>query len=44
MRLVPFNIHTVVQLAVITLAPVGPLLLTMMPLEQLLDQMLKLVF
>jgi hypothetical protein len=44
MRLVPFTRQTVVQLAVLTLAPVGPLLLTMMPLEQLLERMLKIVF
>ena len=37
MRLAPFNMQTVLQLAVITLLPLAPLLLTMIPLEELLD-------
>jgi hypothetical protein len=37
-------VQAVLQLALVTLAPVGPLLLTMMPLEQLLERMLKIVF
>ena len=41
---VPFNMRTVLQLAVTTLLPVGPLLLTMVPLEELLDRLFKLVF
>ena len=41
---VPFNMRTVLQLAVITLLPVGPLLLTMVPLEELLERLFKLVF
>jgi hypothetical protein len=44
MRLVPFTLGTVWQLAVITLAPVAPLALTMMPLEDFLDQILKVFF
>jgi hypothetical protein len=44
MSLVPFTRSTVVQLAVITLLPVAPLLLTMVSLEELLGQLLKVVF
>jgi hypothetical protein len=43
MRLVPFTSQTVLQLAVTTLLPVVPLLLTMISLEQLLDRLLKVV-
>ena len=44
MRLVPFGRDTVLQLAVIPLLPVVPLLLTMVSLEELLKQLLKVVF
>ena len=44
MRLAPFTLQTVLQLAVVTLLPVGPLLLTMIPLEELLERLLKIVF
>ena len=44
MRLVPFTMQTVLQLAVATLLPVVPLLLTMISLEELLARLLKLVF
>ena len=44
MRLAPFAMPTVLQLAIVTLLPVGPLLLTIIPLEQLLERLLKLVF
>ncbi|MGH8768926.1 MAG: hypothetical protein ACREVZ_14655 [Burkholderiales bacterium] len=44
MKLVPFTMRTAVQLAVVTLLPVGPLLLTMIPLEELLLRILKVVF
>jgi hypothetical protein len=44
MSLVPFTRVTVLQLAVITLLPVVPLLLTMVSLEELLKQLLKVVF
>ena len=39
MRLVPFTMRTVVQLAVVTLLPVVPLLLTMIPLKELLERL-----
>jgi hypothetical protein len=44
MRLVPFTKGTALQLAVMTLLPVLPLVLTMIPLSELLDRLLKLVF
>lgn len=44
MRLVPFSIRTVVQLAVVTLFPIAPLLLTMIPLKDLLEQLLQAAF
>jgi hypothetical protein len=44
MRLAPFTWQTVVQLALATLLPVAPLLLTMVSLEQLLGQALKMLF
>jgi len=44
MRAVPFTLKTVLELAVITLLPVLPLLLTVIPLEELLERLLKLVF
>jgi hypothetical protein len=44
MRLAPFTLQTVLQLAVVTLLPVLPLLLTMISLEQLLDRLLQIVF
>ncbi len=44
MRLAPFNLQTVLQLAVITLLPVLPLTLTMISLEELVDRLLKIVF
>jgi hypothetical protein len=44
MRLVPFNLQTVVQLAVVTLVPVLPLTLTMFSPEQLLEQVVKMLF
>ncbi len=44
MRFVPFTVQVVVQLAVTTLVPVVPLTLTMISLEQLLEQLLKVVF
>ena len=43
MKLVPFGKDTLIQLAVITLAPVAPLILTMIPLGQLLDRFLQVV-
>ena len=44
MRAISFATDDVVRLLVATVAPVVPLLLTIMPLEQLLTQALKIVF
>lgn len=44
MRLSPFTLRTVLQLAVATLLPSAPLLLTIIPLEQLLERLLKILF
>jgi hypothetical protein len=44
MSVAPFTWSTVVQVAVITLLPVSPLLLTMVSLEELLVRLAKLVF
>jgi len=44
MRLVPFALNDVARLAVVTLLPVLPLLLTIMPLEELLTRLLKVIF
>ena len=44
MRFAPFGLQTVVQLAVVTLLPVAPLLLTVMPLNELLKALMKLLF
>ena len=44
MRFVPFGLQTVLQLAVTTLVPVLPLMLTMISLEELLERLLKIVF
>jgi hypothetical protein len=43
MSVVPFSKSSVVQLAVMTVAPLVPLALTMMPLEELLKKLLGLV-
>ena len=43
MRLVPFTRDAIVQVAVLTLLPVGPLVLTMVPLEELLKRLIKIV-
>jgi len=43
MRLVPFTTQAVVQLAAITVAPVVPLTLTMISLEELLGRLVKIV-
>ena len=42
--LVPFTMQTVLQQAVVTLLPVGPRQLTMIPLEELVERLLKSVF
>ena len=44
MRVVPFSKETIIQLAVVTVAPVAPLLLTMMSLEDILKKLLGIVF
>ena len=44
MKPVPFGKDTLLQLAVISLAPVAPLILTMIPLGELLDRFLHVVF
>ena len=44
MRIVPFSRETVVQIAAATVVPVLPLLLTMMPLEELLQRLFGVVF
>ena len=44
MRLAPFTLQSVLQLAVFTLLPVLPLTLTLFSLEQLLDRLLQVVF
>lgn len=43
MRMVPFTRDAVIQLAVITLIPIAPLLLTMISLEELLKRLLQVV-
>lgn len=44
MRLAPFRLQTVLHLAVVTLLPVAPLLLTMFSLSDLLERSLRVVF
>jgi hypothetical protein len=44
MRLVPFSKETIMQLAIVTAAPLAPLLLTMISLEELLKRFLSAVF
>jgi hypothetical protein len=43
-RFVPFTLHSVLQLAMITLLPALPLTLTLFSFEQLLDEALNLIF
>lgn len=44
MNWVPFSTKTVMQLAVTTVAPMLPLVLTMVPLDELIKRLLKIVF
>jgi hypothetical protein len=44
MHVVPFSKEAIIQLAVVTVAPVAPLLLTMMSLEDILKKLLGIVF
>ena len=44
MRVVPFGKETIVRLAIMVTAPFLPLTLTMIPLEQVIDRVVKLAF
>jgi hypothetical protein len=44
MRTIPITRDAVLQLVVVALLPIAPLLLTMMPLEELLKRLLQIVF
>jgi hypothetical protein len=44
MRFVPFTKETILQLAVVTIAPVAPLVLTMVSLEEILKKLLGILF
>ena len=44
MRLVPFALNNVARLAVATVLPILPLVLTIMPLEELLTRLLRMIF
>jgi hypothetical protein len=44
MRVVPFTLRALVRLALITLAPVAPLALTMISAEELLRRLVKVIF
>ena len=44
MRYVPFTMMTVLQIAAITLAPIAPLVLTMIALDELLERLLRIIF
>ena len=44
MRIAPVTKEAILQLAVATLAPIVPLVLTMMPLEELLKKLLGILF
>jgi hypothetical protein len=44
MRIVPVNKDTIIYLAAVTLAPIAPLVLTMIPLEVLLKNLLSILF
>jgi hypothetical protein len=44
MRAVPFTLRALVRLALVTLAPVAPLTLTMISAEELLQRLIKVVF
>ena len=43
MRVLPFTRDAVIQLGVITLLPLAPLLLTMIPLEELLKRLVQII-
>ena len=44
MRIVPVSRDAILQLGIVTLAPIVPLVLTMMPLEELLKKLVGIVF
>jgi hypothetical protein len=44
MRIIPITRDLVVQLVITTLLPIAPLLLTMISVEELLGQFVKIVF
>jgi hypothetical protein len=44
MRVVPFTKEAIIQLAIVTVAPVAPLIVTMMSLEELLKKLLGILF
>jgi hypothetical protein len=44
MRIVPFALEDVTRLIVATAAPLLPLLLTIMPFEELIEHLLKIIF
>ena len=44
MRIVPFGLVDVTRLAIVTALPLVPLLLTIMPLEQLVTELVKIIF
>ena len=44
MRILPFTKEAIIQLAVVTVAPVAPLVLTMMSLEEILKKLLGILF
>lgn len=44
MRIIPFGWRTVLRLAILTIVPILPLVLTMIPLDELIDRALSLIF
>ena len=44
MKVVPFSVRVILQLAVVTLLPALPLVLLVVPIEKILDLMTKAVF
>jgi hypothetical protein len=44
MRFAPINLQPAIGLAVATLAPIAPLVLTMIPLNELLEGLVKIIF
>jgi hypothetical protein len=44
MRIAPFSKETIIQLAAATAAPIAPLVLTVMPLQELLKKLLGILF